>query len=178
MTPDAQREYKKLRAREWRARQPADELRRRSTEASRLWRHKHREAFRAYRKAYDSQPHVLQKKRAYQLQYRADPSRRIACLIRNAKHSGRDIDLEFLGGLQVTPPEACACCGKALDYSAGRGKNNREDSPSLDRRDNSLGYLAGNVFIICFRCNGLKSDASADELETIAAYIRRPVQCS
>ena len=44
---------------------------------------------------------------------------------------------------------------------------------SLDRADNSRGYVKGNVVVISWRANDLKSNGSADELEAVAAYSRR-----
>lgn len=45
-------------------------------------------------------------------------------------------------------------------------------SPSLDRLIPKLGYVRGNVRVISWRANNLKKDATAEELERIAAYIR------
>lgn len=46
----------------------------------------------------------------------------------------------------------------------------RENLPSLDRIDNSKGYIKGNVHVISNRANRIKSDASFDELLKIAHY--------
>jgi hypothetical protein len=35
-----------------------------------------------------------------------------------------------------------------------------------------LGYVPGNVFVICWRANFLKSNASLDELEKIMKYVK------
>lgn len=45
------------------------------------------------------------------------------------------------------------------------------DQPSLDRWDNSLGYVRGNVFVISWRANQLKRDANLDEIARIHAYM-------
>ena len=66
----------------------------------------------------------------------------------------------------------CACCGRELDYQR-RGKCASPASPSLDRVNVAMGYVSGNVAVVCHRCNVLKGDASAEEHEMIAAYIRR-----
>jgi hypothetical protein len=44
----------------------------------------------------------------------------------------------------------------------------RDDSPSIDRIDPRLGYLPGNVWIICNRANRIKSDGTAREHLVIA----------
>jgi hypothetical protein len=46
----------------------------------------------------------------------------------------------------------------------------RDKKPTLDRINNDEGYIRGNVAIISFRANRIKSDASADELQAIANY--------
>lgn len=49
----------------------------------------------------------------------------------------------------------------------------RDSSPSLDRIDNSKGYIPGNICVISGRANRLKGDASPLELQALLAYISR-----
>jgi hypothetical protein len=46
------------------------------------------------------------------------------------------------------------------------------ESPTLDRIDNSKGYIVGNVWVISMRANRLKSDATVDELMMLATNLR------
>lgn len=94
-----------------------------------------------------------------------------ACYYR-ALEKGIAQDKVFLLSLAENPPNNCACCGCDLDYSSGRGRGNRKKSASMDRFDNSKGYVAGNVFIVCFNCNDLKGQATVDDLEIVLAYMR------
>lgn len=48
----------------------------------------------------------------------------------------------------------------------------QSDSASLDRIDNTKGYVPGNIAVISWRANGLKSDASLEELEKLVAWLR------
>jgi|ERR1700719_3251206 len=47
------------------------------------------------------------------------------------------------------------------------GEDIRDGSPSLDRVDNTIGYVKGNVRIISYRANQLKSDATDQELAAL-----------
>jgi hypothetical protein len=50
-----------------------------------------------------------------------------------------------------------------------RGRSN----PSIDRFNNdpAVGYIKSNVNIISYRANGLKSDATAEEMRYVLAYM-------
>jgi len=65
----------------------------------------------------------------------------------------------------------CPCCHKPIDYSYKDGKP-KNSSPSIDRMNPRKGYTLDNVTLICWRCNNLKRDASADELEMVAKWMR------
>jgi hypothetical protein len=104
--------------------------------------------------------------------YGADPTNRMVILVASARARARKLGLEFDGlhTVKTSPlPLQCACCASALDYS----RKNRERSPSLDRVDNSRGYVTDNVKVICYRCNRLKFNASVEELKTVIAYMTR-----
>lgn len=49
----------------------------------------------------------------------------------------------------------------------------RDNSPTLDRIRNELGYVPGNVAVVSYRANRLKSDASLDELRAITKFYCR-----
>ncbi len=62
-------------------------------------------------------------------------------------------------------PAVCAVLGIALDGSS------RDRTPSLDRIVPTKGYVRGNIRVISFRANRIKSDASTLELRAILAYM-------
>lgn len=70
-------------------------------------------------------------------------------------------------------PLACPVLGIKLTKALTR--HNTPRSPSLDRIDIKRGYVPGNVCVISWRANRLKSDATAAELDLIAAYIRKQI---
>ena len=53
----------------------------------------------------------------------------------------------------------CPVTGVELLWEAGHGKP-QENSPSLDRIDPTLGYTPDNIWIISYRINRIKNDAT------------------
>lgn len=47
-----------------------------------------------------------------------------------------------------------------------------DNSPSLDRLDNSKGYVPGNILVVSFRANSLKRDSSIAELELLLKNLK------
>lgn len=70
----------------------------------------------------------------------------------------------------IVVPSHCPILGIPLAISTDMRSDN---SPSLDRIDNTRGYVPGNVHVISWRANKLKNDGTARELELIAQYLRR-----
>lgn len=57
-----------------------------------------------------------------------------------------------------------------LEFSTGRGTR-PDNIPTLDKIISALGYVPGNVAVISMRANRLKSDATAQELQTILDWL-------
>lgn len=72
----------------------------------------------------------------------------------------------------VGAQKTCPCCGRLFNIRRVREGCPNNDSPSIDRFKPMLGYTRSNVAIICWRCNNLKRDATADELEAVARWMR------
>ena len=101
---------------------------------------------------------------------RRDP---IAQLMRQARARARKRGIEFsLVAGDLDWPEVCPVLGIRLHYGGGGGYGGKPDSASLDRIDNTKGYVPGNVAVISHRANMLKRDGTADELEAIAKWMR------
>lgn len=80
-----------------------------------------------------------------------------------------DLTIEYL--LEMGIPDECPCLGIPLNKEIQKRSDN---SPALDRIDNSKGYIKGNVWIISDRANRLKNDSTPEELMTIAnAVLKR-----
>ena len=68
----------------------------------------------------------------------------------------------------ISIPSICPLLGIELQY--GRGVQGRS-SPTLDRKNPVLGYVKGNVWVISYKANAMKQDATPVEL----AYFARKV---
>ena len=77
-----------------------------------------------------------------------------------------DIDKDYLVGLLV---EKCPVFGFPLLYR--RDTKGHPNLASVDRIDSSRGYLKGNVQILSFKANMIKSDAAKDELISFAKWV-------
>lgn len=129
-------------------------------------------------KEYMSRPGVRDKARKSGKEYKnrkyRNPQGRILYLATQAAFRARQKGLEYdtaaLRQLAAEPPLHCKCCGKEFLY-AERGKAHLEHVPSIDRIDNSKGYIAGNVAIICNRCNKAKRDSDVELLKKIITYM-------
>lgn len=62
----------------------------------------------------------------------------------------------------------CKCFGIEIQYNKNGHKDN---SISIDRVNNNLGYIVGNVQLICYRANAIKSNSTIDELCRIIYYL-------
>lgn len=65
-------------------------------------------------------------------------------------------------------PEFCPVLGINLRKD---NKTQQDDSPSLDRIDPSLGYVKGNICVISWRANNIKSFGTSEEHRKIADYM-------
>ncbi len=81
-----------------------------------------------------------------------------------------DLDIEYLSTLYV---DVCPALGLKLDYYV-KG-HSAWNSPSIDRFYPEVGYVKGNVSIISNRANTLKLDATVEEVEAVARWMRNVV---
>ena len=91
-------------------------------------------------------------------------------LLNGAKSRARNRGVPFnLELSDLVVPIFCPVLGIRL--VAGKGKHS-DNSPSLDRLVPHLGYVKGNISIISRRANRIKSDATAEEIEAVARWVR------
>lgn len=101
----------------------------------------------------------------YMKQYfRANPkkyllsSSRKRAKIAGIEHSITENDFEI--------PEYCPVFGERLTEVRSKDAN----APSLDRKDNTKGYIPGNICVISWRANKYKSNMSLNQLEALYLY--------
>ncbi|MCJ7557242.1 MAG: hypothetical protein MUP90_10065 [Gammaproteobacteria bacterium] len=90
-----------------------------------------------------------------------------------ARHAGREFNLE---PEDIVIPSHCPVLGIELFVTINwevRNTWHHPNTPSLDRVDNSKGYVKGNVQVISMRANQLKSGATLEESRAITAYMER-----
>lgn len=98
----------------------------------------------------------------------AHPVRRLIVQARKrAKVQNAQMDLKE-GDLVV--PKKCPILGIPLIWEGGQGQ--QDGSPSIDRIVPEKGYTADNVWIISWRANRIKNNATVEELELIAEALR------
>lgn len=84
------------------------------------------------------------------------------------KHKEFDITKEYLYELLENQNDACYYTGRPFQYDTGPFK------PSLDRVDNTKGYIVGNVCLCCWYVNQMKRDLPLDLfLETCGQIAQR-----
>ena len=92
----------------------------------------------------------------------------LAAARKRARITGVPFDLEES---DVEIPATCPVLNIPLVMSRGR-RGPRDASPTLDRIICSRGYVRGNVVVISWRANRLKSDATVEELARIVEWFR------
>lgn len=96
-------------------------------------------------------------------------------LLRSAKYRAKRKGVPFSITVDdIVIPPSCPCCDVVLVPKSMRThhmKTGLPDSPSIDRKNPALGYVPGNVAILCMRCNTLKSGITKEMIEFLIDYL-------
>jgi len=89
----------------------------------------------------------------------------------NARSRSREKGIEFtITKEDIVIPKTCPLLGTPIKIGGG------DWAPSLDRINGDLGYVPGNVMVVSFRANYIKSNATYQELEILAANLKKIVK--
>jgi hypothetical protein len=93
-------------------------------------------------------------------------------MYRRAKSRAVQSGLEFnLDKEDIQIPTHCPVLGIPLVVHKGTS-GGRDNSPALDRVDNSKGYVKGNVLVISHLANMMKSSANVEQLIRFSEWIQ------
>lgn len=150
-----------------------EELKQQNRERSRLWREQHKDQAKTYMKSYmeryrqNEDNCVRIRKRA--TDWYNDNVKR--AMVSRAQRRAVSAGLEFnITEDDFEIPAKCPIYG--IDLNPVRHGRNQPTTPSLDRIDNTRGYVKGNVHVISLRANKHKSDASPEEILMLAEWIK------
>jgi hypothetical protein len=83
-----------------------------------------------------------------------------------AKRDGRLFEITRDDIVKV---DVCPILGIKLEPSKGKGPS--DSSPTLDRIDDTKGYIKGNVQVVSYLANRMKSNATPDQLLMFAEWV-------
>lgn len=111
---------------------------------------------------YRNRDRIIEEERIWRLE---NPEQRMFYQSRaRAKKKG----LEFSITLEdIVIPEYCPALGIKIESHSARSFN----SPSIDRVDNTKGYVKGNVVVISHRANTWKSSMTVDDMRKLVKFM-------
>ena len=96
-------------------------------------------------------------------------------MVRRAEYRAKAKGLPFNITYQdITIPDDCPCCHVRLVPKHERllhMKTGAFDTPSLDRKVPNLGYVRGNIGVLCMACNAKKSGIDEQMLKFLTDYL-------
>jgi len=102
--------------------------------------------------------------------YKQKETKPIRNMLKNARYSAKQRNIEFDLQLEdITIPTHCIYLGIELTNIVGKGKI--DTNASLDRIDSTKGYIKGNVQVISYLANRMKSNATREQLISFAKGI-------
>jgi hypothetical protein len=108
--------------------------------------------------------------------YNSDADRIKGYIIRHIKNSARRRNLEFnLDYTDIDLPDVCPLLGIPLVYKQLNGINlyQKANYATLDRIDNSKGYIKGNVIILSRMANAMKNEANFEQLKIFYTNVQK-----
>jgi hypothetical protein len=131
-----------------------------------------------YRKKYYQRPEVKERGKQKIIKRKLEDPRlyKIQRLLYNAKYRARDKNMKFsVTASDLGDWRSMIHCPILPWIVLNWESNNCSDNcPTIDRQDNTLGYVPGNVHIVSWRANSIKSNATDKEIIALAKYLTEP----
>jgi hypothetical protein len=138
----------------------------RMKEHNKKYRELHKEEIKL-KKLHNREKLLQRRKELRREHHETNPSK---FLLESSKSRARKKGLEHTITIEdIIIPSMCPVLGIPLKIGIGLPTDN---SPSLDRIDNTKGYIKENVIVISHRANTLKRNATIDELEKIVDFYK------
>lgn len=135
------------------------------------WNSANVERRRVAQRIYNALPKCKEQRRTYKKYMREHKYN--LYLWRIVRERARKLQLPFtIEPSDIVIPEVCPVLGIKLLPCR---KRIDDSSPTLDKINNELGYIKGNVAVISWKANRLKSDGTSEDHERIANYIKKVV---
>lgn len=126
--------------------------------------------YRSKARYYIHRDKIIKQHRVYYLS--SCNEKREARILSVAKSRAKKKNIEFSITLSdIYIPDTCPIFG--MPFAQLDGLGTKPNSPSLDRIDSSKGYVPGNVWVISWKANSLKRDATLAELEALVCGLRK-----
>lgn len=125
----------------------------------------------------------VRKPRKYMARYKTDPAYRaelkarkdataklrpIHYVLQRLRSRAKERGLQFdLSPEDIHIPSRCPVFG--IEF-VPLGSKRCDASPSVDRIDNSKGYVRGNVLVVSYRANRMKADATMADLQRLIDF--------
>lgn len=101
------------------------------------------------------------------LRYKDKGNNRIMSLLKSRQTDAKTKNLSFSLTIEdIIIPDVCPVLGIPLIFSDKRTNN----TPSIDRIDNTKGYTKDNIVVCSWRANMLKKNATVLELQQLAQF--------
>lgn len=99
-----------------------------------------------------------------------EQDRKLRTLLKYAKRRAKAKKLEFdLKASDIPWTDACPVLGTTFTVNRGQDLG---PSPTLDRVDSTKGYIKGNVRVISWKANQLKSDLTLEQVHRMYLYMK------
>jgi len=83
------------------------------------------------------------------------------------------IDIDYIMDLLISQNGKCALTGWDLEFTRGGsyGYGTNPIGCTMDRKNNSMGYIKGNVQLVCWKANKIKGELNDNEFKEFCKLV-------